>query len=164
MAERLILYTPTRDEARELLRGPGRFRGWGVCAGALPPPFLFECAIKGGEADWVMPRLYVDEGAVRVVGAGGFKHVPREGRVEIGYAMSPLCFGRGYATQGVRLLCAEGFASALVDEILAETSPVNLASQRVLEKAGFTWYGAGTDHEGPVNLWRKKRPPGVPST
>ena len=104
-----------------------------------------------------MPRLFVDEVSDRIVGSGGFKYAPRESRVEIGYNVSPDCRGRGFATDGVTLLCEEAFSSGLVSEILVETSLANVASKRVLEKAGFTLYGSGVDNEGPVDLWIKKK-------
>jgi len=154
------LFTPSKKEAGELLLGPGEFRGLVVCAEALPPAFFWERAMAAEGADWIMPRLFVDEVAGRVVGAGGFKYAPKEGRVEIGYGVSSACRGNGYATQGVLWLCEEAFSSGLVAEVLAETSPFNLASQRVLEKAGFTWYGSGTDDQGPVHLWIRKSPKG----
>jgi RimJ/RimL family protein N-acetyltransferase len=103
-----------------------------------------------------MPRLFVDDVSGRIVGAGGFKSTPKDGKVEIGYGIAPACRGHGYATRGVTLLCAEAFASGRVKEILAETSVTNAASERVLEKAGFICYGSGSDDEGPVKLWSKK--------
>ena len=151
------LLTPSKAEAAELLGGPAGFRGWAICAGALPPASLLERAITADGGDWLMPRLFVDEAAGRIVGSGGFKSVPRENKVELGYNVSPDCRGRGHATQGVRLLCAEAFSSGLVNEVLGETSLANAASKRVLEKAGFTFCGSGKDDEGPVDLWRKQK-------
>jgi RimJ/RimL family protein N-acetyltransferase len=133
------------------------FRGLAVCAGALPPAVLLERAMAAEGNAWLMPRLFVDESAGRIVGSGGFKSGPRENQIEIGYNVSPACRGRGYATHGVRLLCAEAFSSGLVNEVRGETSLANVASKRVLEKAGFTFSGSGTDDEGPVDLWRKMK-------
>ncbi|HZE29983.1 MAG TPA: GNAT family N-acetyltransferase [Actinoallomurus sp.] len=54
----------------------------------------------------------------------------------VGYSMRPEFRGRGVATQAVRLLSTWAFAIG-VQRLVAGTAPDNLASQRVLEKAGF---------------------------
>jgi RimJ/RimL family protein N-acetyltransferase len=54
----------------------------------------------------------------------------------IGYSMAPRFRGRGVATRAVRLLSAWAFEVG-VRRLVAGTAPDNVASQRVLEKAGF---------------------------
>jgi RimJ/RimL family protein N-acetyltransferase len=54
----------------------------------------------------------------------------------VGYSMRPEFRGRGVATQAVRLLSTWAFAIG-VQRLVAGTAPDNLASRRVLEKAGF---------------------------
>jgi RimJ/RimL family protein N-acetyltransferase len=49
--------------------------------------------------------------------------------------------GRGYASQAVLLLVDYLFLHETVERIQAETHPANVASQRVLEKAGFSLEG-----------------------
>ena len=153
------LYIPSKEEAADLLRAPTQFRGMLVCENALPPSVLLEQALAAEGGDWRMPRLFGDEGIGQVVGSGGFKSAPRKRRVEIGYGVAPACQGRGYATAGVQLLVAEAFSSGLVDEVFAETSLANAASQRVLEKVGFSMEGSGQDEEGPLKLWSMKKWP-----
>ncbi len=151
------LYVPSKDEAADLLRVPTQFRGMLVCENALPPSVLLEQALAADGGDWRMPRLFGDEGMGQVVGSGGFKSAPTKRRVEIGYGVAPACRGRGHATSGVQLLVAEAFSSGLVDEVCAETSLSNAASQRLLEKVGFSIEGVGQDEDGPVKLWAMKR-------
>ncbi len=151
------LFIPSKEEASELLTAQSQFRGLSVCEGALPPTFLFENAKGTAASDWIMPRLLVDEVTGRVVGNGGFKYAPREGKVEIGYGVAAACQRQGFATQGAKLLCEEAFSSGLVNEILAETSFNNTASERVLKKVGFIHCGYGKDHEGPVRVWSRKK-------
>jgi RimJ/RimL family protein N-acetyltransferase len=55
----------------------------------------------------------------------------------IGYSMLPGFRGRGGATRAVRLLSAWAFEIG-VRRLVAGTAPDNVASQRVLERAGFT--------------------------
>lgn len=56
---------------------------------------------------------------------------------EIGYRLARSAWGMGYATEGVRALIEGAFDSLGFDRIRAETMTANLASRRVLEKAGF---------------------------
>jgi RimJ/RimL family protein N-acetyltransferase len=55
----------------------------------------------------------------------------------LGYAMLPAFRGRGVATRAVRLVSAWAFTIG-VERLIAGTAPDNLASQRVLVRAGFT--------------------------
>jgi RimJ/RimL family protein N-acetyltransferase len=45
--------------------------------------------------------------------------------------------GKGYATEGARALIRKGFAELGVRQVIAQTMAINLASRRVLEKAGL---------------------------
>ncbi len=56
---------------------------------------------------------------------------------EIGYWVGEPFWGRGIATEAVRLLCQKGFEEWGLMRIYAGVFPVNVASMRVLEKAGF---------------------------
>lgn len=67
-----------------------------------------------------------------VVGLGGFKGPPAEGRVEIGYSVLEPYRRRGYAAEAVRGL-------------MAETLPELVASIGVLEKNGFALRGPGSE-------------------
>lgn len=109
--------------------------------------------LASADVAWCLPRLMFDPRRNQVVGAVGFKDVPRQGRVEIGYNVSPECQRSGYATQALRLLVAEAFASGRVEEVYAEVWVGNAASRRVLQKAGFTPGGAGTCPQGPTEFW-----------
>lgn len=62
------------------------------------------------------------------------------GQAMIGYSMLPEFRGRGTATRAVRLLSAWAFTTG-VQRLVAGTMPDNVASQRVLEKAGFVREG-----------------------
>ena len=56
---------------------------------------------------------------------------------EIGYWLSRKCWGRGYATEGVRALTEYAIKTLRMDEIIAVCHPENAASLRVLEKIGM---------------------------
>ena len=80
-----------------------------------------------------------------LVGWGGFKGPPRDGAVELGYAIAPAREGRGLATAAVRAMVAEAFADPEVRAVIAHTLPVPGPSPRVLEKAGFVFAGDVTE-------------------
>lgn len=59
--------------------------------------------------------------------------------VELGYRLARSAWGRGYATEGARALIRKGFAQLGVGRVWAQTMAVNIASRRVMEKAGLTY-------------------------
>jgi len=63
---------------------------------------------------------------------------PPAGVAELGYRLLPEVWGLGYATEGARALIRHGFASLDLTSIVATTMTLNLASRRVLEKAGLS--------------------------
>jgi RimJ/RimL family protein N-acetyltransferase len=73
---------------------------------------------------------------------GWFHFRPRagaaSGEVELGYRLRKSAWGKGYATEGSRALIRAGFTQFGVRRVVAETMAVNLASRRVMEKAGLT--------------------------
>jgi RimJ/RimL family protein N-acetyltransferase len=74
------------------------------------------------------------------IGTLGFYAPPDEdGRVTIGYGLVESEWGRGYATEAVRALIELCRAHPEVKVIEADTHHGNIASQRVLEKSGFSY-------------------------
>lgn len=62
--------------------------------------------------------------------------------VELGYRLRKAAWGRGYATEGARALIRKGFTELGVRRVYATTYQDNLASRRVMEKAGLTFVRA----------------------
>jgi RimJ/RimL family protein N-acetyltransferase len=58
-----------------------------------------------------------------------------------GYSLLPEFRGRGFTTRAVRLLARWGFEQVGLARLIAGTAPDNLASQRVLQRAGFVKEG-----------------------
>lgn len=58
--------------------------------------------------------------------------------VELGYRLRRTIWGQGYATEGARALIRKGFTELGVQRVIATTYEYNLASRRVMEKAGLT--------------------------
>ena len=78
-----------------------------------------------------------------------FKGLSEKGVVEIGYGIADEYQGRGYATEAVSAIVKWALMQPGVTNVVAETEKSNIASQRVLNKAGFLPTGE-TGEEGPL--------------
>lgn len=83
-----------------------------------------------------------------------FKGIASDGTVEIGYGIYPEHEGKGYATECVIALVRWASVQSGVTRIEAETDPDNIASQKVLAKAGFIANGV-IGEEGPRFVWKE---------
>lgn len=109
---------------------------------------------------WGTHLFFDDDGAL--VGWGGFKGAPRDGEVEIGYAVAPERQGRGIATDGVGQLIDRARSDG-VQVVCAHTLAEENPSTSVLRKQRFALTGPGADDE----TWRWElhlHPAGVPVT
>jgi RimJ/RimL family protein N-acetyltransferase len=72
---------------------------------------------------------------------GWFHFRPHDGasldEPELGYRLRRSAWGKGYATEGSRALIRKGFTELGVRRVVASTMAVNVASRRVMEKAGM---------------------------
>jgi RimJ/RimL family protein N-acetyltransferase len=94
-----------------------------------------EWSLPADGSPWHAWRVIDETGTV--VGGVGFHGPPSDGDVEIGYGIAEGVRGRGIATLAVgRTLDLARAAGA--HRVVAGTDPDNAASQRVLEKCGFT--------------------------
>ena len=76
-----------------------------------------------------------------IVGGATLHHLDSERKiVEIGYFVLPAARGRGVATAIARMLALHAFALG-IERVAAYVNVGNTASERVLEKAGFTREG-----------------------
>lgn len=97
------------------------------------------------EMETVVARTILHEGGV----CGHIIKFEIEGEAEVTYWIDKVCWGRGIATKALSLLLKE------VDQrpIFGRTAFDNIASQRVLEKNGFTKVG---EEEGFANARGRK--------
>jgi RimJ/RimL family protein N-acetyltransferase len=91
----------------------------------------------GGDNDGRWMLVEERDGAA----VGYVNHGRAAGRLWIGYSIVPAARGRGYASEAAQLLVDYLFLHEQAERIQAETHPENLASRRVLEKAGFRLEG-----------------------
>jgi RimJ/RimL family protein N-acetyltransferase len=94
------------------------------------------------------------------VGRGGLRRLTIEGReeVEVGYGFLPEFWGRGYATELARESVRIGFTQLKLPELISFTQVTNLASRRVMEKAGFRYERDFTYANTPHVLYRQPAP------
>jgi RimJ/RimL family protein N-acetyltransferase len=85
------------------------------------------------------------------------KYVPKTVEVEVGYRLWPGAWGRGYATEGARALLGHGFGGLGLARIIGLAHPDNLASQRVLTKAGLRDAGWGRYYGRNLRLFAAAR-------
>lgn len=108
---------------------------------------LAGCRLDPKNRIWYAPWKMTLKEDDTYIGDLGFKGPACENAVEIGYGVLPAYEGKGYTTEAVRAMTQWAFSSRDVVFVEAETEPGNRASQRVLEKCGFTPDGEGK--EGP---------------
>jgi [ribosomal protein S5]-alanine N-acetyltransferase len=132
--------------------------GWDVFPESLPR--VREALADDPRAARWGTRFFVLEKPPTLVGWGGFKGAPRDGVVELGYAIAPSFEGRGLATAAVREMLQQALADPAVRRVIAHTLPKRNASVRVLEKAGFVHDGDVADDDvGTVWRFRLDRQP-----
>lgn len=144
--ERLVLRRFTEDDVENLVEldgDPGvmRFINGGrptardEIENEVLPAFLAYYERYAGFGFWAV----VEKSTGRFV--GWFHLRPAEGappgEVELGYRLRRSAWGKGYATEGSRALIDKGFAELGVRRVFASTMVVNVASRRVMEKAGL---------------------------
>lgn len=76
-----------------------------------------------------------------VVGRGGLQRTDVEGEaeVEIGWAIAPARWRQGLATELAHTSIELGFSALELERLVAFTLPHNVASRRVMEKAGLAY-------------------------
>jgi RimJ/RimL family protein N-acetyltransferase len=80
-----------------------------------------------------------------LVGVAGYKGMPVDGTVELGYGVASDYRRRGFATEATRALIAHAFTHPEVERVIAETLPDLAPSIGVLKKCGFTLIGEGSE-------------------
>ena len=132
----------TREDAQAILSGV-RQTGWSP---GYPTEGDLEIAQLIGDAAWAArlaapfgPYRMIERESGQLIGGVGFLGPPDDtGSIEIGYGIAPEQRGRGLATEAVQGLLAFAWSHPSVRRVRASTEATNLASQRVLEKAGMT--------------------------
>lgn len=89
-----------------------------------------------------------------LIGNVGLRQSMSEGRVaEMGYEISPVHWGCGYATEAARAMLVFGFSTRGLHRIHARCIAENIASARVLEKLGMHCEGRLRESEWLKGRW-----------
>ena len=75
----------------------------------------------------------------QVIGWNGLEYLPETQETEVGYLLSRVFWGKGYATESTSAVIQFGLNKKGLKEIIGLTHPENIASQRVLEKSGLSF-------------------------
>jgi ribosomal-protein-alanine N-acetyltransferase len=103
--------------------------------------------------------LLRDRDTGELVGRGGLQHTDAIGgsAVEAAWAIVPERWGQGLATELAQASVAVAFESLGLAELIAITLPDNVASRRVMEKAGFS-YDREIEHVGLDHVLYRRTP------
>jgi [ribosomal protein S5]-alanine N-acetyltransferase len=77
----------------------------------------------------------------KIIGSCGYAYPHDTPEVELGYLFARDVWGKGFATEAAGACLDYGFEKLAFREIIAITDLENVASQKVLEKIGFTRRG-----------------------
>ena len=99
-----------------------------------------------GWSNWALERRDTGE----FIGFAGLS-VPRRTFsfspcVEIGWRLTPACWGQGLASEAARAALQVGFEQIGLDEIVSFTSLLNLPSRAVMQRIGMVDTGQDFDH------------------
>jgi RimJ/RimL family protein N-acetyltransferase len=140
---RITLREQLPEEAAQLADGaPGTLEWLGGLPGdgtITAASMTVKAAMAGLYAPgWGVFAIQRSDDLVAVGGIGFHGPPSEEGVAEIGYDLVPAARGEGWATDAARLISRWALTRPEVRTVIATTDPDNLASQRVLERVGFT--------------------------
>lgn len=92
-----------------------------------------------------------------VIGYCGLKYLEDIHETDLGYRWKQQHWGKGYATEAGRACLQYGFKNLGLEQIVAQVLAENIASVRVLEKLGMTYWKQLHTEENPGLLYRIKR-------
>ena len=153
--ERLILRQLTEDDADNLFElnsdpevvrftpDAGKPKDYTVIQTQIIPKFFAYYEQYNGYGVWAA----IEKSSQAFIGWFFFRPVvhalyfdpalANESDVEIGYRLRKAAWGKGYATEGSKALIFKGFSELGTQRVVAVALAANVASIRVLEKAGL---------------------------
>jgi RimJ/RimL family protein N-acetyltransferase len=144
LTDGVVTLRPLRpDDAGFLIDLRGREEVWSTSVPPVPPsPESSHLRCRRADAAWVegtrAEMVIVDAATGTPAGdIGLFYAEPNTNTGMIGYSTLPEFRGRGLTTRAAQLVSLWAFAETGIARLIAGTLPTNIASQRVLEKAGF---------------------------
>ncbi|HET9256538.1 MAG TPA: GNAT family protein [Pseudonocardiaceae bacterium] len=144
---RLVLRPIRREVAHTLLDG-GIPRGLRFAPG-YPSLFSFdvlESVISTAETGRFGPYFMTRRRDGAIIGEIECRAGAIPGTGSVGYTVVESCWGQGYATEALRALLARVLTAPGMTRVVAETPVGNIASRRVMEKAGMSYCGQRKGH------------------
>jgi RimJ/RimL family protein N-acetyltransferase len=112
-----------------------RYLSWCRHRSVLDTREFLEASDREWQAHGAGPYLVFSQDGL-LAGATGL-HIETPYRASTGYALARDAWGRGYATEVTRAMVALAWSIPGLARLYALCHPLNVASARVLEKAGF---------------------------
>ena len=98
----------------------------------------------------------------KVVGVIGISHIDWKNKnAELGYWLGKKYWGKGLATEAVKLMLKFAFENLKLHRVYANLFEENIASRRVLEKNGFKLEGIMRESRFRYNKWHNELKFGV---
>lgn len=91
------------------------------------------------------------------LGRAGFSRLPETGDFELGYSILRSEWGNGYASEIATALARWFFTLGKATHFVAFAHVDNIASQKVLERAGMRYEHTGPYHDMPFRFYRMER-------
>jgi RimJ/RimL family protein N-acetyltransferase len=161
---RLLCVRPAPEHGADVsaLLGDPRVARTLFASGEPPGAAEIAASLSAKRAHWErygfgLWMLY-DRRSGALAGRGGLQHTLATGtdEVEIGWAIVPERWGEGLATELAQASVEVAFGTLGLSEVIAYTLTDNLASRRVMEKAGLE-YERDLEHVGlPHVLYRRR--------
>lgn len=163
--ERLILFPLTSQSLRDMIRNKKQTAeelGWVYSSAELSSQmcFIYQLKARNIDEDESYQLFYtywaiVLKSSNELIGEIGFKGAPDEvGEVEVGYGLSDEKWhNNGYMTEALKALAEWAFSQDEVLAVIADTEKTNIASQKVLQKAGLLFWKEEFD----CFWWKRKR-------
>ena len=102
----------------------------------------------------------IEKRSGRWIGRAGPSHPRAEDELEVGWAVLPAYWGRGFATEAASAAMSFAFDHCGADRVFHYIAPSNAASRSVARKLGSVDSGRTADLSGlnaPVNVWSQCR-------
>ena len=135
----------TKDDATAIAKLANNKNIWNNIRNAMPHPYHKEDAdffigLKENEDPQLTFGILADDHICGVIGLEIQKDIYRKS-AELGYWIGEPFWGKGIATEAVRLIVKHGFEKIGIERIYAAAFDYNVGSMRVLEKNSFVKEG-----------------------
>jgi RimJ/RimL family protein N-acetyltransferase len=138
ITRRLELHPFTVEVASAIVAGDSTGQRWAPGFPREDDRDAAEMFLRAPSAEFGSFEIHSGETKEAIGTIGFFGPPTSDGTVMIGYGLVDQAHGFGYATEALGALVAYAWARPEVSAIIADPDLDNIASQRVLEKCGFS--------------------------